>query len=60
MIPGDMPQNLWILVERFRINADHATTDIAFLNVDLQFRTDPQPPADEGVFGKAFTGIRSS
>jgi hypothetical protein len=57
MILCYMPQNLGILVERLRINADHATTDIALQNVDRQFRTDPQSPADECVFGKAFTGI---
>jgi FAD binding domain len=57
MILGYMPQNLGILVQRLRINADHAATDIPFQNIDRQFRTDPQLPADECVFGKAFAGI---
>ena len=60
MILGYMPQNLRILVQRLRINADHAATDIPFQNMDRQFRTDPQLPADECVFGKAFVGLRST
>src|SRR6185295_4556305 len=52
-----VPQNLGILVERLRIDADHAATTIAFQNVDRQFRTDPQSPADKCVFGKASAGI---
>ena len=57
MILRDVPQDFGILFERLRIDADHAAPDIAFKNVDRQFRTDPQSPADECVFGKAFTGI---